>query len=141
MGDGAAAPGPWPLVSTTLCSPRRGRRRRRSAWRVGVRLRDGRGRGGAGAVTVGLDRVLLAAPADCEVQARAFYGELLGLAELPKPPTLVARGGVWFAVGSAQQLHIGVEAGVVAARKAHPALVVGSPTAVGVRKTRGEGRE
>jgi catechol 2,3-dioxygenase-like lactoylglutathione lyase family enzyme len=97
---------------------------------VRLRLRDGRRRGGAGAVIVGLDHVLLAAPADCEMQARAFYGELLGLAELPKPPTLAARGGVWFAVGSAQQLHIGVEAAFVAARKAHPALVLGSPAAL-----------
>jgi predicted enzyme related to lactoylglutathione lyase len=56
--------------------------------------------------------------------------QLLGLAELPKPPTLAARGGVWFAVGSAQQLHIGVEAGFVAARKAHPALVLSSPAAL-----------
>jgi catechol 2,3-dioxygenase-like lactoylglutathione lyase family enzyme len=69
----------------------------------------------------GVDHVQLAAPPGCEAEARRFYGELLGLAELAKPPVLAARGGVWFAVG-AQQLHIGVEEGFAPARKAHPAL-------------------
>lgn len=70
-----------------------------------------------------IDHVQLAAPAGCEDAARAFFGELLGLRELPKPPALAARGGVWFAVGSAgQQLHIGVTAEHAPARKAHPAF-------------------
>lgn len=43
--------------------------------------------------------------------------------EIPKPPNLVARGGVWFAVGR-QQLHLGVEADFRPARKAHPAFRV-----------------
>lgn len=71
----------------------------------------------------GVDHVQVAAPAGCEDEARAFYGDLLGLAELPKPPALAARGGCWFAAG-AQQLHVGVEAGFAPARKAHPGLVV-----------------
>lgn len=73
-----------------------------------------------------LDHVQLAAPTGCEAQAREFYGELLGLAEVAKPDTLRARGGVWFALSSEQQLHIGVDAEFVAARKAHPALAVRS---------------
>src|ERR1700760_2859518 len=72
---------------------------------------------------LGIDHVQVAAPAGCEPAARGFYGELLGLAELPKPPELRSRGGVWFAVGS-QQLHVGVEADFAPARKAHPALRV-----------------
>jgi catechol 2,3-dioxygenase-like lactoylglutathione lyase family enzyme len=72
---------------------------------------------------VGLDHVQLAAPPACETDARAFYGDLLGLAEIPKPAALAARGGVWFALG-AQQLHIGVAAEFAPARKAHPALRV-----------------
>ncbi|MGA2452494.1 MAG: glyoxalase [Solirubrobacteraceae bacterium] len=72
---------------------------------------------------VALDHVQLAAPADCEEQARWFFGELLGLAEVEKPESLRARGGVWFSVGS-QQLHIGVQDGFVSARKAHPAILV-----------------
>jgi catechol 2,3-dioxygenase-like lactoylglutathione lyase family enzyme len=71
----------------------------------------------------GLDHVQVAAPAGCEEAARAFYGDLLGLAELPKPPVLAARGGCWFAAG-AQQIHVGVEAEFAPARKAHPGFVV-----------------
>ena len=71
----------------------------------------------------GLDHVQLAAPEGCEKAARHFYGELLGLPEVPKPEPLRGRGGVWFAVGAAQ-LHIGVDAHFQAARKAHPALRV-----------------
>jgi catechol 2,3-dioxygenase-like lactoylglutathione lyase family enzyme len=74
---------------------------------------------------VGLDHVQLAGPAGCEPQARAFYGELLGLPELEKPAPLRARGGVWFGAG-AQQLHVGVEEPFAPARKAHPALLVAS---------------
>jgi catechol 2,3-dioxygenase-like lactoylglutathione lyase family enzyme len=81
-------------------------------------------------VIVGLDHVQVAAPEGCETRARAFYGELLGLAELPKPRVLAARGGVWFAVGSGQELHVGVDTAFAAARKAHPALAVPSKVAL-----------
>lgn len=71
----------------------------------------------------GIDHVQIAAPAGCEQAARWFFGELLGLAEVDKPPALRARGGVWFQAGS-QQLHVGVEDPFAPARKAHPALRV-----------------
>jgi catechol 2,3-dioxygenase-like lactoylglutathione lyase family enzyme len=73
---------------------------------------------------VGLDHVQLAAPPGCEAQARAFFGALLGLAELEKPPALAARGGVWFALPDGRQLHVGVESPFVPAAKAHPAFLV-----------------
>ena len=47
-------------------------------------------------------------PPGGEDAARAFYTGLLGLPELPKPPELAGRGGVWFAIGEVQ-LHLGVE--------------------------------
>ena len=72
---------------------------------------------------VGLDHVQIAAPQGCEEAARRFYGDVLGLAEVPKPEPLRARGGVWFEAG-AQQLHVGVEDGFQPARKAHPAFRV-----------------
>jgi catechol 2,3-dioxygenase-like lactoylglutathione lyase family enzyme len=71
----------------------------------------------------GLDHVQLAIPAGGEAQARDFYAGLLGLAELPKPEQLVARGGCWFE-GAGVQIHLGVEREFVPARKAHPALLV-----------------
>src|SRR3954447_11450496 len=61
---------------------------------------------------VGLDHVQVAAPPGCEADARRFYGDLLGLAELERPAALAARGGAWFALGSWQQVHVGVEGAV-----------------------------
>jgi catechol 2,3-dioxygenase-like lactoylglutathione lyase family enzyme len=70
----------------------------------------------------GYDHVQVAMPAATEPVARAFYGELLGMTELVKPPALAVRGGCWFASGSAV-LHLGVEEPFAPARKAHPAFV------------------
>jgi hypothetical protein len=72
---------------------------------------------------LGAHHVALAAPAGSEPGLRAFYGGLLGLPELPKPPELAARGGCWFLAG-ALELHLGTEAGFRPARKAHPGLLV-----------------
>jgi len=72
---------------------------------------------------VALDHVQVAAPAGCEEAARGFYGDLLGLEEIAKPPGLAVRGGAWFRVGI-QELHVGVAERFAAATKAHPALRV-----------------
>lgn len=72
----------------------------------------------------GLDHVQLAAPRGCEEAARAFFGGLLGLAELEKPAPLRARGGVWFALADGRQLHVGVAEPFAPAAKAHPAFRV-----------------
>ncbi|HEX4521033.1 MAG TPA: VOC family protein [Gaiellaceae bacterium] len=80
----------------------------------------------------GIDHVQIAAPAGCEADARRFYGELLGMKELPKPEPIRARGGCWWSAG-AQELHVGVEADFAPARKAHPGLVVSDLDAVRAR--------
>lgn len=72
---------------------------------------------------VGLDHVQLAMPAGGEATARAFYGGVLALPEVAKPPALAARGGCWFRAGTAG-LHLGVERVFQPARKAHPGLAV-----------------
>jgi catechol 2,3-dioxygenase-like lactoylglutathione lyase family enzyme len=72
---------------------------------------------------LGLDHVQVAIPADGEETARAFYGALLGMAEVVKPAALAVRGGCWFTAGSAV-LHLGVEEPFTPARKAHPAFLV-----------------
>lgn len=69
----------------------------------------------------GIDHVQVAAPHGCEAEARAFYGALLGLPEVPKPPILAARGGCWFQCGG-QQVHVGGDPDFRPAEKAHPAL-------------------
>ncbi len=54
---------------------------------------------------------------------REFYAGILGMTEIPKPPALAGRGGVWFQ-GPGIEIHIGVEAGFRPARKAHPGILV-----------------
>ena len=72
---------------------------------------------------LGLHHVQLAMPPEGEGEARAFYGDLLGLEEIEKPDELKVRGGCWFR-GSSVELHLGVEEPFSPARKAHPALLV-----------------
>jgi catechol 2,3-dioxygenase-like lactoylglutathione lyase family enzyme len=70
-----------------------------------------------------LDHVQIAIPAGGDTEARKFFGDLLGLAEIPKPAPLAGRGGCWFELGGLQ-LHLGVEPDFRPARKAHIALAV-----------------
>ena len=70
-----------------------------------------------------IDHVQLAIPRGREAAARAFWGELLGLAEQPKPADLAKRGGCWFESG-AVKVHCGVEEPFTPARKAHIAFKV-----------------
>lgn len=70
-----------------------------------------------------IDHVQLAMPAGEEEKAREFYRDVLGIEEMPKPPHLARRGGVWFERGSLK-IHLGVEKDFRPAKKAHPALLV-----------------
>jgi catechol 2,3-dioxygenase-like lactoylglutathione lyase family enzyme len=70
-----------------------------------------------------LHHVQVSCPAGGEAAVREFYGRLLGLDEVDKPPDLVGRGGVWFR-GEGYELHVGVEQPFAPARKAHPAFLV-----------------
>jgi predicted enzyme related to lactoylglutathione lyase len=72
---------------------------------------------------LGLHHVQVCCPAGSEDDLRGFYGGVVGLPEIAKPPALAARGGVWFRAG-AHELHCGVETPFVPAAKAHPALAV-----------------
>jgi catechol 2,3-dioxygenase-like lactoylglutathione lyase family enzyme len=99
-----------------------------------------------------LHHVQVACPPGGEDDARRFWAEGLGLAEVEKPAALRARGGAWFrdasslgsstqgfrdasslgfstrgfrSAGGGAEIHVGVEEPFVSARKAHPALVVG----------------
>lgn len=70
-----------------------------------------------------IDHVQIAIPPDGEDRARSFYGELLGLTEVPKPAELAGRGGAWFEKGDIK-IHLGVEEPFHPARKAHVAFIV-----------------
>ncbi|MGI8662998.1 MAG: VOC family protein [Acidimicrobiales bacterium] len=84
-----------------------------------------------------IDHVQLTMPAGEEPAAIAFYEGLLGIANVPKPPNLAARGGCWFEDG-ALKIHLGVEGAFRPARKAHPALLVRDLSAL-TERLRGAG--
>ena len=83
-----------------------------------------------------IDHVQLAIPAGGEDVARGFYGDLLGLAEAPKPAELAKRGGCWFESG-ALKVHLGVEESFRPARKAHIAFRVDDVAALAARAQAG----
>ncbi|WP_338748515.1 glyoxalase [Janibacter alittae] len=78
---------------------------------------------------VGLHHVQIACPAGSEDELRAYYGQLLGMPEIPKPSALAARGGAWFQAGD-RQLHCGVQADFRPALTAHPCFLVDDLDAV-----------
>lgn len=69
-----------------------------------------------------LDHVQLPIPPDSEAEARAFYGDVLGLERVEKPASLAGRGGLWYRVGDVE-LHLGVEDPSGPTRR-HPAFEV-----------------
>jgi catechol 2,3-dioxygenase-like lactoylglutathione lyase family enzyme len=85
---------------------------------------------------IGIHHVQLAMPTGEEPVATRFYADTLGLEQVPKPPQLSPRGGVWFRSGSLE-VHLGVEEeSFRPAVKAHPALLV-----QGLEKLRGRVEE
>lgn len=81
--------------------------------------------------TIALHHVQVACPPGGEDAARRFYADGLGLSEVDKPAALAGRGGCWFRAlgpdgGVGAEVHVGVEDPFAPARKAHPALLLGS---------------
>ena len=71
-----------------------------------------------------IHHVQLAIAPGTEDTARAFYGDVLGMTERPKPSILAARGGCWFRSEGGVEIHLGVEDPFVPAKKAHPGILV-----------------
>ncbi|GAA1983458.1 VOC family protein [Kitasatospora viridis] len=72
-----------------------------------------------------LDHVQLAAPPGTEPLLRAFYGDVLQMAEIAKPAPLADTGGCWFAAdGGRVRIYLGIEEGFRPTHKAHPGLAV-----------------
>lgn len=69
-----------------------------------------------------IDHVQIAMPVGGESQARAFYGDVLGIPETPKPNHLATRGGAWFE-SDQLKVHLGVDKNFVPATKAHIAFL------------------
>jgi catechol 2,3-dioxygenase-like lactoylglutathione lyase family enzyme len=77
----------------------------------------------SGGLVVGLHHVQVMAPVGGEDDLRRFYVGVVGMTEVAKPPALALRGGVWFEAAGFQ-VHCGVAADFVPARRAHPCIVV-----------------
>ncbi len=58
-----------------------------------------------------LHHAQITVPSDKVDGARDFYLGILGLTELPKPETLLSRGGFWMQIGDVE-IHVGVQDGV-----------------------------
>jgi hypothetical protein len=82
-----------------------------------------------------LDHVQLAIPPGSEDDCRKFYIDLVGMTELPKPPVLAARGGIWLRADDLE-IHLGVEDEFRPARKAHPGISVSNIDVLAERLTR-----
>ncbi len=72
---------------------------------------------------LGIHHVMVAIPVGGEETARRFYGDLLGLTEVPKQADMRHRGGVWYRTGNLD-FHLGVDPDFRAAAKAHVAWQV-----------------
>ncbi len=70
---------------------------------------------------LGYDHVQLAIPPGGEDRTRAFFVDLLGMREVPKPDTLSPQG-CWFEAVPVS-LHIGIDPDFRPATKAHPAFL------------------
>ncbi len=70
-----------------------------------------------------LHHVQICIPPGEENAARKFYGDVLGLKEIPKPPALIENGGLWYQIGE-HELHIGVDTKSAEKSKCHPALEI-----------------
>ena len=70
-----------------------------------------------------LDHIQMAIPDGGEPQARRFWTDVMGFAELAKPEPLQGHGGLWL-TRDGINLHLGVEEPFAPARKAHPCFAV-----------------
>ena len=75
--------------------------------------------------------IQLMMPTDGQDLARAFWGETMGLTEVPKPVALSVRGGCWFRAfdengATVVEMHISPDEGFAPARRSHPAFVLDS---------------
>ncbi len=71
-----------------------------------------------------LQHAAITVPAEGLERARHFYSDILGLREVPRPPELQTRPGIWYSFGSTE-LHIQARPNApVEKSDGHPAFVV-----------------
>ncbi len=75
-----------------------------------------------------LHHVNVTVPAELETAAKNFYGSVLGLKQIPKPPTS-RQSGAWYQIGPAQ-LHLSVARGEVSPGSGHVCFTVSDLTEI-----------
>ncbi|HKO95893.1 MAG TPA: VOC family protein [Pyrinomonadaceae bacterium] len=89
---------------------------------------------------VDVSHVNVTVPSELEERAKQFYGELLGLRQIPKPPGPRQFVGAWYQIG-ATQLHLSIENDVQnSASKRHVCYFV-EDLGVAAERLRGAGFE
>ena len=68
-----------------------------------------------------INHVQISIPKGKEEEARAFYTDIIGLKEIPKPASLQPNGGLWYQVADIE-LHLGIEPEIITRR--HPAFEI-----------------
>ena len=84
-----------------------------------------------------IDHITMTAPPGSGAEIRAFYGDVFGLEEMPKPETVP--DGCWFHAGT-QELHVTYEEPFHPLRFAHPSFIVDDLPAL-VARLRAAGAE
>jgi catechol 2,3-dioxygenase-like lactoylglutathione lyase family enzyme len=72
---------------------------------------------------IGIDHIQISVPRALEAQCLAFYRDVLGLKEIPKPAGLGGHGGAWFQAGHIQ-LHMGLDLELSPRSKRHICFLV-----------------
>ena len=75
-------------------------------------------------MSIRLQHVSIPRPPGSEAQTRAFYGDLLGLPEIPAPNSLEATEVIWFRLGDDAELHCFREEPLEDTSNRHLCLVV-----------------
>jgi len=83
---------------------------------------------------LGIDHLQIEVPMGSEAAARAFYVDLLGLEEIPRPPAGAGRSFLWVRLGD-QQIHFRCGTDFRPAALAHPGILVDGIDALAERLT------
>jgi catechol 2,3-dioxygenase-like lactoylglutathione lyase family enzyme len=81
---------------------------------------------------VGIDHVQIGVPVGRDAECRAFYVDVLGLTEIPRPAAGAGRSILWVRAGG-QEIHFRPDPDFAAAKFAHPGLLVDNIDALAER--------
>ena len=71
----------------------------------------------------GFHHINITIPVGGEDLSRNFWGAILGMVEIEKPPLLATRAGCWFRAG-AVEIHLSADINFLPEEKAHPGILI-----------------